>query len=198
MIKGLGKYTFQGAMIYLNSLLRSSILFAAEAMYNLKENEFRLLERIEENLLRKLFNTEKGCSIYQLYFESGHIPARFQIKRMKLVFYEYILKQEESTLIYRFLMAQKFEPRRGDWYSEIQTILKEFEIDISEKYIKQIKTSVFKNIVKQKSIESSMKYLKSRQMKGEKGAFINYNKLELQDYLNPCANISLEEQKLIF
>ena len=71
---------------------------------------------------------------------------------MKQFFYEYILKQEESTLIYRFLMAQKFEPRRGDWYSEIQTILKEFEIDISEKYIKEIKTSVFKNIVKQKSI----------------------------------------------
>ena len=48
LIKGLGKFTFEGAMIYLNSLLRSSILFAAKAMYNLKENELRLLERIEE------------------------------------------------------------------------------------------------------------------------------------------------------
>ena len=57
LIKGLGKYTIEGALIYLNSLLRSSILFAAEAMYNLKENEVRVLERIEENLLRKIFNT---------------------------------------------------------------------------------------------------------------------------------------------
>ena len=87
-------------MIYLNSLLRSSILFAAEAMYNLKEHEVRVLERIEENLLRKIFNTGKGCSIYQLYFESGHLPARIQIQRMKLVFYNYILNQAETSLLY--------------------------------------------------------------------------------------------------
>ena len=112
-------------MIYLNSLLRSSILFAAEAMYSMKENEVRLLERIEENLLRKMFNTGKGCSIYQLYFESGHLPARIQIKRMKLVFYEYILKQTETSLLFQFLMAQKQEPRKGDRYSDIQSILTE-------------------------------------------------------------------------
>ena len=35
-IKGLGKYTLEGAMIYINSLLRSSVLFAAETMYDIK------------------------------------------------------------------------------------------------------------------------------------------------------------------
>ena len=35
-------------------------------------------------------------------------------------------------------------------------------------------------------------------MKGEKGSLIKYNKIELQDYLNPCANISLDDQKLLF
>ena len=105
-------------MIYLNSILRSSILFAAEAMYNLNENEVRQIERIEENLLWEIFNTGKGCSIYRLYFESGHLPAGMQIKRMKLVFYEYILKQNDSSLLFQFLMAQKKEPRRGDWYSD--------------------------------------------------------------------------------
>ena len=57
LVKGLGKYTFEGGLIYLNSLLRSSILFAAETMYNIKETEFRLIERIEEELLRKFFKT---------------------------------------------------------------------------------------------------------------------------------------------
>jgi hypothetical protein len=122
----LGKYTFEGGLIYLNSLLRSSILYAAEIMYNVKENEIRLLERVEEHMLRKLFKTGQGCPIYQLYFESGHCPARYQVKRMKLVFYQYILKQEDNSLLFRFLMAQKEEPRRGDWYSETQKILKQF------------------------------------------------------------------------
>ena len=32
----------------LNSLLRSSILYALEAMYNVKENKLRMLEKIEK------------------------------------------------------------------------------------------------------------------------------------------------------
>ena len=46
LIKGLGKFTIECGIIYLNSLLRSSILFAAETMYDVKEKEFRLIERI--------------------------------------------------------------------------------------------------------------------------------------------------------
>ena len=85
-INGLGKYTVECGIIYLNSLLRSSILFAAETMYAIKEKDYRQLERIEEDLLRYIFKTERGCPIYMLYSESGHIPARFYIKRIKLIF----------------------------------------------------------------------------------------------------------------
>ena len=46
LMQGLGKYTFESSMIYLNSLLRSTILFAGEAMYNIKEKEYRQIERI--------------------------------------------------------------------------------------------------------------------------------------------------------
>ena len=86
------------------------------------------LNKLKKKLLRKIFDTGKGCPIYQLYFESGHLPARIKIKRMKLVFYQYLLKQDETSLLFSFLMAQKAYPRKGDWYSEVQTILKEFEI----------------------------------------------------------------------
>ena len=91
----------------MNSLLRSSILFAAEAIYSIKEKESRLLERIEEEMLRNFVKTERGCPIYQLYFEFGVVPARFKIKRMKLVFYQYILNQQENSLVSTFLKAQK-------------------------------------------------------------------------------------------
>ena len=88
LIQGLGKYTIECGMIYLNSLLRSSILFAAEAMYDdIKENEYRKIERMEEDLLRKLFKTAKVCPIFQLCLQSGHLPARFHIKQIKLFFF---------------------------------------------------------------------------------------------------------------
>ena len=198
LLQGLGKYTFEVGMIYLNSLLRSSILFAAEAMYSIKEKEYRLLERIEEEMLRHFFKTERGCPIYQLYFESGVVPARFQIKRMKLVFYHYILNQKENSLIFTFLKAQKSNPRRGDWYSEVQQILKEFEINLTEIEIKETQSMRFKALVKKSYVKAAIKYLNSLQKKKEKGALIRYESLELQDYLNSSANLKIEEQRFIF
>ena len=108
------------------------------------------------------------------------------------------MNQSETSLLYRFLMAQKKEPRRGDWYSDVQNIIKEFNINMSEEQIKETKTNSFKGVVKEKAFLSGIRYLKAKQEKGEKGSLIKYNTLELQDYLQSCANISLEDQQLIF
>ena len=48
----LQKYYFESGMIFLNVMLRSSILYACETYYNMKEVELRQLERIEEGFLR--------------------------------------------------------------------------------------------------------------------------------------------------
>ena len=63
-------------------------------MYNLKESEIRQIERIEENFIRKVLNTSKGCPIVQLYLEMGHIPARIEIQKMRCLFLHYILQQK--------------------------------------------------------------------------------------------------------
>ena len=43
-------------------MLRSSILYASETYYDLKENELRAIERIEEGYMRKLVKTTAGCA----------------------------------------------------------------------------------------------------------------------------------------
>ena len=95
-------------------------------------------------------------------------------------------------------MAQKKEPRRGDWYSEINNIKEEFNIISSEEEIKRIPPKVFKNIVKKGSEEAAIQYLKKLQVKGTKGVKIKYDSLDIQDYLKPCANITIEEQRYLF
>ena len=82
MVKGLGKYTIECGFVYLNTLLRGSILYAAEAMLNISEQDFRHIEQIEEDLMRKLFSTDRSCPLHLMYLEAGQVPARFQIKRM--------------------------------------------------------------------------------------------------------------------
>ena len=50
----LKKYYFECGLIFMNVILRGSILYAAETYYNLRENELRILERIEDKLRLKL------------------------------------------------------------------------------------------------------------------------------------------------
>ena len=79
--------------------LRSTILYASETYCNLKESEIRILERIEECFLRKLFKTTKACPISKLYLEAGHQPARFEIMKRRLLFLKNILNEKEESLV---------------------------------------------------------------------------------------------------
>ena len=99
MTKGLGTHTLQSGMVYLNSLLRASLLYACEAYVNLSEKEFRLQESTEENCLIKLLDSGIHCPRSILYLEVGHTPARFQIWKLMLNYLQYILKEERNTSI---------------------------------------------------------------------------------------------------
>ena len=102
ILKPLGQYTFECGMILLNSLIRSSVLYGTEAMYNVTENEIREIERIEEKQMKNIFKAETGIQVplHIMYLDGGQVPARYQIKRYKLNFMQYILQQDEESLMY--------------------------------------------------------------------------------------------------
>ena len=93
-------------------MVRSSILYASEMYYDLKETEIRHLERIEEGYLRKVLDTTKGCPIAQLYLAVGHHPARFEVQKMRLVYLKYILHENDDRLLSNFLKLQMEQPTR--------------------------------------------------------------------------------------
>ena len=102
----LQKYHFECGILFMQTMLRTSILYASETYYNLKENELRSIERIEETYLRQLISTRRFCTISMLYLEFGVWPARFEIIRMRLLFLKYILNQDEKSTLYRFFKKQ--------------------------------------------------------------------------------------------
>ena len=75
----------------------------AEAMYNLTEKELRELERIEENQRKNIFKVE--TEIHLMYLDGAQVPAKYQIQRYKLNFLQYVLQQEESSILYTMLEA---------------------------------------------------------------------------------------------
>ena len=124
-------YYFECAVILMNVMLRGSILYSCEMYYNLKENELRQIERIEEGFMRKMLNTTKGCPISQLYLELGQHPARFEIQKMRILYLKYILEQPDDSQLKKFLNLQFEKPIRGDW-ARASTCLKDLgELNVS-------------------------------------------------------------------
>ena len=100
-------------------------------MYNIKETDYRALERIEESVLQHIFSTKKSCSRHLLYLEAGMVPARYQIQRQVLNFLHYILQQPSNSLVYRVFEAMKMNPTRGDWSSFAVGLVDKFELKMT-------------------------------------------------------------------
>ena len=149
----LKNYYFEVGVIFMNVMLRSSILYASETYYNLKETEIRQLERIEESYMRQLLKTTKGCPINQIYLELGQTPARYDIYKLRLFFLKYILDQEKDSLIYKFLNLQIQHPSRGDWASDCKKVMKHLFINLSIEEIKNMSSNRFNELVRTKTKE---------------------------------------------
>ena len=193
----LQRYYFECAIIFMNCMLRSSILYAAETYYNLSEKELREIERIEEGFLRKLLKTSKGCPIIQLYLTVGIIPARFQIMKMRIMFLKDILNENEESLIRKFYELQVKKPTKGDWASTCVKDLHQLGIDLSTEEIRNMKRKQFKNMLKEKINELAFNYLIEK--RGKKGSEIKFLSLRMSDYLLPSTSgLTISEKQEMF
>ena len=190
-------YYFECAAILMNSMLRPSILYACEMYYNLKEFEIRNIEKIEEGFLRKVFNTSKGCPISQIYLEIGQLPARFEIQKMRLLFFKYILEEAEESLLSRFLHLQIIEPTKGDWAATCLMDLKQLRVNYSLTEKRNMTKSKFTDILKSSLEDNALQYLKNKQK--SKGKEIQYSCIEMAEYLTPSnEKLSITEKQNLF
>ena len=201
LLKPVGMYTFECAVIFLNSLVRSSIMYGTEAMYNITQKDLRELEKIEEDQMKHVFQVKTGIQVplHIMYLDLGQVPARYQVKRYKVNYLQYLLQQDETSLLYRMLRAQQENPVRGDWFSETRTILSELNIQISIEDIRSMTRKKFKKLYKPMSEAAAFDYLHKKQEAGSKGRNLHYTKkLEMANCLCPNNYLSVENQRQIF
>ena len=192
----LRKYFYECSKLFMNVMLRGSILYSIEMCYNFKEKELRQIERIEEEYMRKILNTSRGCPITQLYLEYGQYPARFEIQKRRLLYLKYILEQPEDSLIKKFFNLQISEPTRGDWASTCQEDLTSLKITLSHKEIQKMTKYRFTSLIKERIKENALNYLKDKQKK--KGSKMKYKNLEMAEYLQPNCEIDNREKEKLF
>ena len=141
----LGRYHFETANVLRDSLLLSSLISNSESWYNLTSRDISNLEKIDENLLRKILSAHSKTPKEMLYLETGNIPIRFILKGRRLNFLWYILNEDEDSLLYSFFKAQCENPVRGDWVNTVKSDLDEIDIKMDFESIKIPQNKHLKN-----------------------------------------------------
>ena len=193
----LKQYYFECSVIFFYVILRGSILYAFETYYNLTEPQLRIIERIEENFLRKVLGTSKGCPIVQLYLEFEVWPVRFELMKRRCLFLKSILNENENSRMYKFFRLQSDNPVKGDWVSSVLKDLQVLDIKKSFSEIKIMSVETFKDLLRRKLRQQALEYLES--LRGIKGKEISYSELKMAEYLQPIySKISIDERRMIF
>ena len=148
-------------------------------------------------MLSKIVECEANTSNTFKYLELGIVPIRFEIMKRKIIFLQYILKQDKESMMFKVFKATCENPIKNDFVEKCKKYLQQLNIKMSFEEIGQMSNMKFKNIVKQKTEEAGFKYLLIEKNKQTKIADLNYENLEMQEYLND-GNRNTRISKLIF
>ena len=195
-----GKYYFEVALVLRSSLLLSSLLLNSEAWVNLTEKDIRGLEQTDEILLSRILDCDANTSNVLKYLELGVYPIKFEIMKRKISFLQYILKQEENSMMYKVFTATCEHPIKNDFVLTCQKYLECLNIKLTFKEIKEMSEYSFKKFVKEQTKEAAFKYLiglKNKPGKHTKMANLDYSDLCIQEYLLD-GNSNTEISKIIF
>ena len=106
----------------------SSLLCNSETWYNITKAEINLIESVDLQLLRNIFNVPKSTPKEMLYLELGCLPLRYLIKKRRILFLHYILNEDNNSMIHRFLMTQIKTSKKRDWIVQVMSDLKELNL----------------------------------------------------------------------
>ena len=192
-----GPYEIEISLILRKSLLLNGILTNSEAWYGLKDEEVMHLEQIDETLLRKIFEAPKSTPKCMLYLETGCTPIRFIIRCRRLMFLQYILKEDRNSLISRVFYAQDSNPLKNDWSLTCREDLKSLAINLTYEEIRDLSKDQFKRTVKRAVSIQAFRYLMTEKTKLSKVSHIDHAQLEMAEYLQPHKT-SLSMARFIF
>ena len=77
-----------------------------ESWFGLTDKEVETLEKVDEQLMRRIMSAHSKTSIPALYLELGCVPIRFIIMQRRIGFPWYILNEPENSLIRNVFNSQ--------------------------------------------------------------------------------------------
>jgi hypothetical protein len=179
----LGQHKMEIGLLLRQAMLINCMLFNSEAWHSISEKEVKMLEAVDEHLLRSLVKGHAKTPLEFLYLEAGAVPIRFLISSRRMTYLQAILKRNDQELIKRIYMEQKNNPTPGDFCELVKDDFKLINENIDEESIKRTIVTSYKNKIKQKIKVAAFKFLRMKQETHSKVKDIVYARLEPQKYL---------------
>ena len=82
---------------------------------NTTKEDIEILEKIHEQLLRKILKAPSKTPKEILFLELGCVPLRLIIKSKRINFLHYILNQPDDSILKRVFNEQVNSPSKIDW-----------------------------------------------------------------------------------
>ena len=194
-----GKFYFEVAIILRNSLFVSSVLFNSEVWYNLTNAELDLLETVDVDLLRGILKAPKSTPKEMLFLELGILPLREIIRKRRLGFLFYILKQKRESILYKVFETQKMYPSSKDWVSTIKDDLEQINMKTSFEEIQNMEKKDYMNTIKRKINQKTLQDLNKIKENHSKVQHLVHKVLKMQKYFMPSEKyLKIEDSQLIF
>ena len=114
-----GSHYFEIAITLRESMFLNAILTNADIWYNLKNSEVEELEELDRCLLRKIFNVKISCPKEALFLESGVTPIGVIVKSRRLNYLNYLVKEDQSSMLSKFFYAQWNHEVKNDWTTQV-------------------------------------------------------------------------------
>ena len=139
----LGKFYFEIAVLFRESMFINRILTNAEVWHNVKKEDIEQLEELDRSLLRKILKVPVTTPKKSLYLELGLLPISTIIKARRIIYLHYLLKLTKSEMLYKFFITQWLNPNTGDWSEQVKEDLKDFGIQEDFDFIRRISIKTF-------------------------------------------------------
>ena len=179
----LGRYKMEIGLKLRQAMLINGMLYNSEAWHAITETDLRLLETVDEQLLRSLVKGHAKTPLEFLYLEAGATPIRFIISSRRLTYHQTILKREDSELTKRIYQEQLKNPSTGDFVKLLENDFKVIKSEQNDITIQNTSKYEYKQSIKKKIKASAFNYLKEIQETHTKVRDIEYKQLETQKYM---------------
>ena len=191
-----GRKYFKIAFSLREAMFLSGILTNAGIWYHLTKTDLEDLEKVDRILMRRILSLPESTSNEALYLESGCVDIDTVIKGKRVIYLQYLVKENKDNMLFKFFKAQWDRPGRGDWTSQVKGDLIDLDIPESLEYLEEMSINKFKTMVKKKTKQYALDKFEKLKAKHSKLDNIEYANLKLQEYLE-SSELSVEDCKVV-